>query len=294
VEPVKGRAGVFAAGRPGLVGVAGRRSPGMGTAAVYAEFARMGFMNMLAFRLRYYTGIITYFINVSVYYFIWRAIYTYDPNFAGMSFPQIITYVAVGWVIRSLYFNNIDSQMATDILEGKISMIMLKPVSVQGSYVSRVLGESAFRLVMLTAPTALVIAFLFPVVPPASALHFGAFVAAVGFSVLIVAGLNFIVGTCAISLKSILGLLRAKFWMQELLSGLLVPVTLFPSPFREISGLLPFQHIGFTPMMIYLGKLNGAEIMRVFALEAFWVIFLLAFGAWFWGRLSRRLTIHGG
>ena len=37
----------------------------------YAEFARVGFVNILAFRLRYFTGIITYFLNVTVYYFIW-------------------------------------------------------------------------------------------------------------------------------------------------------------------------------------------------------------------------------
>ncbi len=266
----------------------------MTSPAVMAEFSRIGFMNMLAFRLRYYTGIITYFINVSVYYFIWKAIYTYDPVYAGLSFPQMVTYVAVGWVIRSLYFNNIDHQMAADILEGKISMVMLKPVGVQASYIARALGESAFRLLMLTAPTAVVIGFIFPVVPPASAAHFGAFLLALVFSILIVAALNFIVGSCAVSLKSILGLLRAKFWMQELLSGLLVPITLFPSPLREISGLLPFQHIGFTPMMIYLGKLSWPEIGEAFALEAFWVVFLLAFGASFWRLLSRRIVIHGG
>jgi len=266
----------------------------MTSAAVLTEFARIGFMNMLAFRLRYYTGIITYFINVSVYYFIWKAVYTYDPEFAGLSFPEMVTYVAAGWIIRSLYFNNIDSQMAQDILEGKISMVMLKPVGIQASYISRALGEAAFRLVMLTVPTALVISFLFPVVPPASPAHFGAFLAAVVFSILIVAALNFIVGACAVSLKSILGLLRAKFWMQELLSGLLVPITLFPSPFREISGYLPFQHIGFTPLMIYLGKLSWPEIGRAFALEAIWVAALLAFGAWLWRTLSRRITIHGG
>jgi len=43
------------------------------------------------------------------------------------------------------------------------------------------------------------------------------------------------------------GLLRAKFWAQDLLSGVLVPVTLFPAPLRQISRLLPFEHIGFTP-----------------------------------------------
>ena len=43
--------------------------------APYAEFARVGFVNILAFRLRYFTGIITYLLNVTVYYFIWSAVY---------------------------------------------------------------------------------------------------------------------------------------------------------------------------------------------------------------------------
>ncbi|MBX5496286.1 MAG: daunorubicin ABC transporter permease, partial [Bryobacteraceae bacterium] len=29
---------------------------------VLLEFSRIGFLNMLAFRLRYYTGVVTYFI----------------------------------------------------------------------------------------------------------------------------------------------------------------------------------------------------------------------------------------
>ena len=43
--------------------------------APYAEFTRIGFVNILAFRLRYYAGIFTYLINVTVYYFIWTAVY---------------------------------------------------------------------------------------------------------------------------------------------------------------------------------------------------------------------------
>jgi ABC-2 type transport system permease protein len=173
-------------------------------------------------------------------------------------------------------------------------MVMLKPVSIQWMYISRALGESAFRLIMLTAPTAVVVALIFPLTPPASVAHFAAFLMSVVASILLVAAINFIVGACAVSLKSILGLLRAKFWMQELLSGLLVPITLFPSPLREISGFLPFQHIGFTPLMIYLGRMSWAEIGRAFLLEWLWVLVLLGFGAWFWRTLSRRITIHGG
>ena len=262
--------------------------------AAFLEFARIGFVNMLAFRLRYYTGIVTYFINVTIYYFIWQAVFRASPAFAGFDFAQMITYVALGWIIRSMYFNNVDVELSNDILEGKIVMAMLRPASVQWSYISRAMGEAVFRLLMLTLPCSLVILLVFPVRPPASVLHFAAFAAALGGSVLMVAMMNFIVGACAVKLKSILGLLRAKFYMQELLSGLLIPIAVFPAPLRTVSSLLPFEHIGYTPMMIYLGKVPVDRIPRVLLLDIFWVVMLALAGQWFWARMSRRLTVHGG
>ena len=129
----------------------------------YLEYSRIGFVNILAFRLRYYTGVATYLINVTVYYFIWKALYATDAEFArGFSFEDMVTYVAVGWVIRSVYFNNVDQNMASDVMEGTIALSMLKPVTIQARYIGQALGEAGFRLLLLTAPTALVITLIFP------------------------------------------------------------------------------------------------------------------------------------
>ena len=261
---------------------------------VYLEFSRVGFVNILAFRLRYYTGVLTYLINVTVYYFIWKALYASSPNLAGMTFSQIVTYVAVGWMIRSLYFNNVDQDMAGDVMEGKISMALIKPVSVQWMYISQALGETVFRLGLLSAPVAVVLALIFPVEAPKSVGHAVLFLLSLVGSVLLVLMLNFIVGTCAISLKSILGLLRAKFFVQELLSGLLIPITMFPAPLQKAMAWLPFEHIGYTPMLIYLGRLSYGEAAQALGLQALWVILLAAFGSWFWKKMSRKITIHGG
>jgi ABC-2 type transport system permease protein len=76
--------------------------------APYIEFSRVGFVNILAFRLRYFTGIITYLINVTVYYFIWSAVYGPGQQIAGYDLSQMITYVSAGWIIRSFYWNTID------------------------------------------------------------------------------------------------------------------------------------------------------------------------------------------
>lgn len=272
------------------------------TLAPYLEFARIGFVNILAFRLRYYTGIFTYLINVTVYYFIWRAVFAQSSGLArsgagaiaGYDLSQILTYVSVGWILRSFYWNTIDQEMAYEVIEGKIAMDLLKPVSVQWMWLTRAMGESAFRLLLLTAPTAVFISLLFPVRPPASWVSFFLFLISAGGSFLLMGAINFLIGTCAIPLKSILALIRAKFWLIELLSGLLVPLTFFPAPVRILSSWLPFEHIAYTPLQIYLGKLSGVACVRPLAAQFSWVIALLWLGHVWWNRATRKITIHGG
>ena len=79
------------------------------------SFVRIGFLNMLAYRARYYVGVLTYLFNVAVYYFIWRAVFRHSPTVVGLTLPQMITYVAVGWTIRSFYFNEIDRDIAAQV-----------------------------------------------------------------------------------------------------------------------------------------------------------------------------------
>ncbi len=271
------------------------------TLAPYLEFTRVGFVNILAFRLRYWTGIITYLINVTVYYSIWKAVYGpaaqalgAGGTIAGYDLGQMITYVAVGWIIRSFYWNTIDQEMSYEVLEGKIAMALIKPISVQWMWFSRALGESVFRLGMLTLPTALVIVLLFPVRLPASAAHFALFTAAVLGSFFLMGAINFMIGTCAIRLKSILALIRAKYWLLELLSGLLIPVAFFPAPVRAVMAWLPFQHIASTPLQIYLGKLSLGGAALALATQWFWVAALLWLADRWWRVSVKKITIHGG
>jgi ABC-2 type transport system permease protein len=272
--------------------------------APYAEFTRIGFVNILAFRLRYYAGIFTYLINVTVYYFIWTAIYraaggsgaagAATPNIGGYDLSQILTYVAVGWIIRSLYWNTIDQEMAYEVIEGKIAMDFIKPVSIQWMWISRALGETAFRLIMLTALTSIAVALIFPVRLPASWTNFGMFVVSVIGSILLMAAINFMIGTCAIPLTSILALIRAKYWLIELLSGLLIPMTYFPVALQKVAAWLPFEHIAFTPLQIYLGKLSGIAAVKALAVQWLWIAILLWLGDLWWRRATRKITIHGG
>jgi ABC-2 type transport system permease protein len=264
------------------------------SARLYGEFVRVGFVNTLAYRLRYYTGIVTYFLYVSIYYFIWKAIYEHSTSIEGFDFSQILTYIAVGWTIRSVYFNNIDQDMAQAVLEGKLAMDLIKPVNVQSMYISQALGESVFRLTLLTVPTIVVLFLVYPLRRPAGGWAFLAFLLSVVFSFFIVAGINFAAGTLAIRLKSILGLLRAKFFLLDLFSGLLIPISFFPSGVQKALALMPFQYISYIPVLLYIGKITGAGILKALGLQLFWVLVMLGLGGLMWSWSSRKITIQGG
>ena len=257
-------------------------------------FARIGFLNMLAYRARYYVGVLTYLFNVAVYYFIWRAVFRHSPTVVGMTLPQMITYVAVGWTIRSFYFNEIDRDIAGQVQEGRLAMNLIRPINFQTVMVFDAAGQSTFRAVLFTLPIGIVIALLFPVQPPASVTAFLMFLVSAVVSFFLVAALNFLVGLIAIRTKSILGILRAKYLVLEVLSGLIIPTTLFPQPFRSILFASPFPHINYTPAALYLGKATGAEAGRLLFLQAAWTVVLLGFGQIVWRRSRNRITIQGG
>ncbi len=64
----------------------------------------------------------------------------------------MITYVAVGWAIRSFYFNEIDRDLATQVQEGRLAMSLIRPVDFQTVMIADAAGQSAFRAVLFTIP----------------------------------------------------------------------------------------------------------------------------------------------
>ena len=63
----------------------------------------------------------------------------------GFSIMQMTTYVAVAWMARAFYFNNIDREIATEIKDGKVAIEMIRPYNYLGMKTMNALGEGIFR-----------------------------------------------------------------------------------------------------------------------------------------------------
>ena len=267
------------------------------TLSIYTAFIHNAFLKMLAYRLRYYTGILTYLLFVSVYYFIWQTIYADKPpgsSINGFTLPEMITYLAVGWMARSFYFTNVDYDIDHLVRSGEITSIMIRPINFQAMMFSQAIGEAIFRASFFSLPISICLSLVFPVQAPVSfqaGLLFG-LSTLLGFFVL--TALNFLVGLSAFFLESIDGLCRAKYGLVQLASGLLLPLAFFPDWLRPTLDALPFKAICYVPLQVYLGKLSSTELIWQLELQVCWAFGLMLAGHLMWLKARAHLSLQGG
>jgi ABC-2 type transport system permease protein len=269
--------------------------------APYLWLMRLTFLKLMAYRMRYVTGIATYGIFVGGQYAIWQAVFVAKglgpgQELEGLTLPQLATYLAVGYIARSAYFTNTDGEIAARFQSGDVTLDLLKPLSFHGQWLAQAAGETAFRLLFFAFPMALVLVPLFGVQAPAGD-GWWQFPLLFLIAFLINAELNLMAGSASFWLEDITGLLSLKRNLIMLLSGLMVPLHFLPGWIADLTSVLPFALLSYFPTMAYVGQL-GIDGHPAFAhalvLGVVWFVLLRGGNIALWRLAQRRLEVQGG
>jgi len=267
---------------------------------LHFAYIRLAFLKFMAYRLRYYTGVLSYSIFVTGHYYVYTALFAGAVDsggggtIGGLGLSEMITYVAVSWIGRSFYFNNIGRELARLIQEGEIAVMLVKPFDVHAVMMFEAVGESGFRLLMFTLPIMVVIVPLFGIQgPPDRLLYLWTFVS-FWLAMVIYSQINFLLGCLAFGMKNIQGVMRAKMVSMDFLTGVVVPFTFFPDGFQRVMSWLPFQYISYVPVTIYLGKRSGGDLATALGIQLAWAVGLYLAGRVVWRRSVRHVIVQGG
>ncbi|MBN8524818.1 MAG: ABC-2 family transporter protein [Planctomycetes bacterium] len=265
----------------------------------YASIARLTLLRLMAYRMRFVTGIATYAIFVGGQWFIWKAIYAArgpGAEVGGMDLAQLTTYLAVGYIARSAYFTNLDSDIAGRFQNGDVALDLLKPINPMGQWLALAAGECAFRILFFALPMACVLVPVFGVHPP-SGDGWWQFPILFLLAFLINHELNVAAGIACFFLEDVTALTSLKRNLIMLLSGLMVPLHMLPSVVASAVAWLPFAVISYWPMMAYVGELGQhghPGFAQVAALGLGWLGLLHLGNRWLWSRARGRLEVQGG
>ena len=266
---------------------------------LYSGFTRAGLQNAMAYRMNFFGFFIGESLYCVVMYFIWKAVFlaSGQDTFMGFSMTDMVLYVFLSNIVGFLTNTDSTDSIADEIKDGSIIMRMIKPVNVDISLLAFEIGNKIMMLTCVFVPVMLGVEIYRYNVLSYVAFDFIKlleFMLSVVLSYLLSFYLNLIFGYLAFFLMNIWGFSILKTSIIKFFSGALIPLAFFPGAVRVVFEQLPFASLVYTPTMIYMGKIQGPDLVFAYAKQVFWLIVFVGISKLIWKWAEKRLAVQGG
>ena len=229
---------------------------------------------------------------------LWSAVYAggESKQIGQLTYGEMVSYYLIVMIARAFgSMPGLASGIANDVREGDLRKFIIQPVNYVLYHLHLRMAHKSVYFVMAAIPYAIVFwwchdylpgwptAAMWPAVVTTLVLTF-----ALGFLI------NASVGLLAFWFLEVRSFLFIFMVSQYFLSGHQFPLTMLPEGLQQAITWMPFAYETFYPVMIILGKVDGAEAMRVIGVQCMWIGILSCVVAWGWKRGLRRYAAFGG
>ena len=188
-----------------------------------------------------------------------------------------------------------DGQIAAEIKDGRISQFLVKPMGYIGYRLCMFFsGRVVFSLAALI-PVGLFLALNSgALVSRPNCLHLFLFALSVIGSALNQFLLSFLCATLAFWVLETSTFSFVLLAFERLAGGLMFPLDILPSTLQKAFAWSPFACQIYTPVQIFIGRLQGLDAVKALGVQFLWIMVLSAMArrAWFCG--LRRYAAVGG
>ena len=225
---------------------------------------------------------------------VYRALYAGKPQSLPLS--HVTTYV---WLQQAFFrmLLSSDAELTDKIRTGGIAYDLCRPVYLYGFYYARIMAQKLMGSLLRAFPM-LVFAALLPegwgITLPASVPALLLSLAALLLGLCCVCAMENI--TMAFTMRTLdpRGFQAMLNLLMMILSGSLLPLTLFPDSWQRVITLLPYAQMLDAPIRLYTGEYTISQAPGVLLLQGCWTALLAIAGMLFWKRNQHRLIIQGG
>ncbi len=263
-------------------------------ASAYPAFTATAFLSRMAYRNEVWSGLFGELVTTFAYIAVWTAGFAAIGSVDGVTLPEMITYVLIAGPLLNWNTTRFIREVGGAVRTGDVTVFLLKPLHYPALLLSNQLGSYTFDLLAITLPVALIVAFTFGILPPASLEHGLLFLAYWALSWLML----FLIATCVSLLAFWILTAFALDWflrgIMALASGGVIPLWFMPSVIANVLGYLPFAWVSYYPAAVYLGKLDLPSAMLHLFIGLGWLAALAGFVYWLWSRARHRLIVQGG
>lgn len=266
---------------------------------IYLPFAANELKRQLAYKGAFYLFIVISLFSSFISYFLWMAIYgsSGEGSLGGLTQNEMVVYIFMVYITSSIVNISISKEVGMDIVKGQVVMNLIKPIDYRMSLIFKALGNMVYRFFIPG-----IIIWIGLEIYKATVLGIGVtsidcilfYILSAFMSFLIYVLFDFCFGMIGFFTTYIFGLEMIKDAVLLFLTGQLIPLSFFPDVVQKVFSYLPFSSMTYTPVMIYLGKYQGMELLKVLLIQLAWVVLLYLFGSLIWKKVTKRLIVLGG
>ena len=265
----------------------------------YLPFVANEVKTQLAYRGAFYLWAFISLFSSFISYFLWMAIYGSSETgvIGNLTQNEMVVYIFMVYITSSLVSISISTWVGYDVVEGRVAMNLIKPIDYRASLIAQAFGDMLYHLVVPSIFIWIGLEIYKVVVlglPLVSLSTLGLYICSVLMSFLLYVLFDFCFGMVAFFTTYIFGLRMAKTALLSFLTGQLIPISLFPEAVQRIFEYLPFSSMIYTPVMIYLDKFSGEELVFALGRQFVWILILYWLGSLIWEKVTRRLVVLGG
>lgn len=255
---------------------------------------RLSIAERLVYRGDFALGTLMRFLPIVTQIFLWGAIFaslkatTNDDTLAGYQYSDMIAYYLLTMVSRAFSsMPGLATGIATQIRNGEVKKYLVQPIDMLGFLL---LGRIAHKVVYYATallPFALVFylcrGFFTHGWPDAPTL--GAFALSLVMSFMLGFLLEAAMGMVGFWFLEVSSLVFIYMLFSFFFSGHMFPIDFLPGGWGTFVRALPLQYLAYFPAAVFLGKVQGPELVQGLWIQAAWVVGLF---------IACRLMFHFG
>ncbi|MFF5206133.1 ABC transporter permease [Streptosporangium sp. NPDC000396] len=256
------------------------------------RIAGYGFRRHSAYRAAALAGAFTNTVFGILRAYVLIALWETRPELAGYDVTDAVTFCFLSQAFigpMQIFGGGLD--LAERVRTGDISIDLVRPASMQLWSLSDDLGRAAYLFLLRSLPPTAIGAALFGIVIPATPAAWAFFAASFVLGVIVSFGWRYLIELSACWILDDRGVQSVSTVMTFFLSGMILPLNLFPGWLGTLANALPWAAMVQVPADVYLGK---QDVLSALGFQAAWAAALLALGAAATRAARHKVVIQGG
>jgi ABC-2 type transport system permease protein len=225
---------------------------------------------------------------------IYRAFYASAGAAEPISLSQAISFIWVGQALLQLIPWSIDKEIEAQVRNGNVAYELIRPIHLYGLWFARSFALRAVPTLMRCIPIFACAGWLFGLSAPISWKAGAAFCLSVIFALLLSSAMTTVVLISLFWTVSGEGIQRLLPHCTVLLSGMVVPLPLFPSWMQPFLNVQPFRGVMDIPCRLYTGVIPVSDALYYFGFQLAWIATFVLLGQWLVNKALKRFVIQGG